>query len=305
MIAATASGGNDAITFLSATAAVGKLPHECDRRQSPRENAQTEPEARRGESLPVTYETVDRTAVVTIERPETRNAVDRTTAEALLDAWRRFEADNQVYVGVLTGAGGTFCSGADLRRFDLVDRPEGAMGMTHLQVSKPTIAAIEGHAVAGGLELALWCDLRVAADDAVLGVFSRRWGVPLIDGGTQRLPRLIGLSRAMDLVLTGRAVPAAEAHTMGLVNRLAPRGGALPAALELAATIASYPQATVRTDRQAMLDGVGRSLDEGLAIERRLGVTVLDVARRGAARFADGAGRHGAGVPAGDDPEAT
>lgn len=244
--------------------------------------------------MSVTYSVADRVAVVTIDRPDVRNAIDRATADALLQAWRRFDDDGAADVGILTGAGGTFCAGADLKAFDLVDRPEGHLGMSRIRVGKPTIAAIEGHAVAGGLELALWCDLRVAATDAVLGCFERRWGVPLIDGGTQRLPRLIGLSRAMDVVLTGRPVTAEEALAMGIVNRLAEPGAALAAARGLAELVASFPQATVRSDRTAMLDGLDRPLAQGLAIERDLGLEVLDVAAEGATRFAEGAGRHGA-----------
>jgi enoyl-CoA hydratase len=244
--------------------------------------------------MSVEYAVDDRVAVVTINRPQVRNAIDLASADALLETWRRFDADDGADVGILTGAGGTFCAGADLRAFDLVDRPEGHLGMSRLRVGKPTLAAIEGHAVAGGLELALWCDLRVAAADAVLGCFERRWGVPLIDGGTQRLPRLIGMSRAMDLVVTGRPVSAAEAHTMGLVNRVVEPGEALTAARELARAIASFPQPTLRSDRMAMLEGLGLPLAEGLAVERRLGLDVLDIAAEGAARFAAGAGRHGA-----------
>jgi enoyl-CoA hydratase len=244
--------------------------------------------------MSVSYTVNDPVAVITIDRPAVRNAIDLATADALLEAWHRFDDDDRAAVGILTGTGGTFCAGADLKSFDLVDRPEGHLGMSRIRVGKPTIAAIEGHAVAGGLELALWCDLRVAAHDAVLGCYERRWGVPLIDGGTQRLPRLIGLSRAMDLVLTGRPIPAGEALAMGLVNRLTEPGAALAAARHLAELIASFPQATLRSDRTAMLDGLDRPLEEGLAIERNLGLEVLDAAAEGAARFAGGAGRHGA-----------
>jgi enoyl-CoA hydratase len=193
-----------------------------------------------------------------------------------------------------------FCAGADLVDFDLVDRPEGHMGFTHLRVGKPTIAAVEGYAVAGGLELALWCDLRVAAEDAVFGCFERRFGVPLVDGGTQRLPRLVGSGRALDMILTGRAVPADEARHIGLVDRMVPNGRARAAAVELAASIARFPQATVRSDRMAVLEGEGRPIEEGLQIEKRWGLGVMDTAIEGAARFAGGAGRHGAGTePAG------
>jgi enoyl-CoA hydratase len=246
--------------------------------------------------MSVAYIVEDRIAVVTVERPEVRNAIDRATADALLEAWRRFDTDGDADVGILTGAGGTFCSGADLTAFDLVDRPEGHLGMSRLVVGKPTIAAVEGHAVAGGLELALWCDLRVAARDSVFGCFERRFGVPLIDGGTQRLPRLIGMSQAMDVVLTGRPVGAEEAERMGFVNRVTEPGQALGVARNLAKLIADFPQETVRTDRRAMLEGSGLPIDQGLAIERALGISVLDVARRGAARFAAGHGRSGAGL---------
>ena len=196
---------------------------------------------------------------VTIDRPELRNAVDRPTAEALAEAFRAFEADQEAAVAVLTGAGGTFCAGADLKAVSsgngnrVAADGDGPMGPTRMRLSKPVIAAIEGHAVAGGLELALWADLRVAATDAVLGVFCRRWGVPLIDGGTVRLPRLIGQSRAMDLVLTGRPVDAAEALDIGLVNRLAEPGGALAAAVRLAGEIAAFPQTCARQDRLSVL----------------------------------------------------
>ena len=200
-------------------------------------------------------------AVITvlIDRPAKRNAVDGPTAAALADAFRAFDADDTAAVAILTGAGGTFCAGADLgaigteRGNRVAPDGDGPMGPTRMALSKPVIAAIEGYAVAGGLELALWCDLRVAAQDAVLGVFCRRWGVPLIDGGTVRLPRLIGESRALDLILTGRPVDAVEAHQIGLVNRLAPAGGALAAARQLAADLARLPQACLRNDRRAVL----------------------------------------------------
>ncbi|HHC08902.1 MAG TPA: crotonase/enoyl-CoA hydratase family protein [Actinobacteria bacterium] len=226
-----------------------------------------------------------RVGVVVIDRPERRNAIDRATADGLLEAWRRLDADPDLQVGILTGAGGTFCSGADLVAFDLVDRPEGWLGISRISVSKPTIAAVEGHCVAGGLELALWCDLRVAAEDAVFGCFERRWGVPLVDGGTQRLPRLVGLGRALDLILTGRPVDADEALRIGLVEYLAAPGTALERALELATAIAEHPQPTVRSDREAVYAGIGRPLGEGLEIERVLGRRVLSVAARGAEAY--------------------
>ncbi|MEV0717296.1 crotonase/enoyl-CoA hydratase family protein [Asanoa sp. NPDC050611] len=198
---------------------------------------------------------------VVLDRPAKRNAVDRPTAAALADAFRAFDADDTAAVAILTGAGGTFCAGADLgaiggeRANRVAPDGDGPMGPTRMALSKPVIAAIEGHAVAGGLELALWCDLRVAADDAVLGVFCRRWGVPLIDGGTVRLPRLIGESRAMDLILTGRPVAATEALEMGLVNRLAKPGEALTGARALAQDLAALPQACLRNDRRAVYAG--------------------------------------------------
>ncbi len=246
--------------------------------------------------MAIDYRLDGNVAVITIDRPERRNAVDRATAEALGAAWRRFDADDEALVGVLTGAGGSFCAGADLKTFDLVDDPDGFLGFTRLDVGKPTIAAVEGHAVAGGLELALWCDLRVAGQSAVFGCFERRFGVPLVDGGTQRLPRLIGMGRAMEMVLTGRPVGAEEALRFGLANRVVPDGRALATAIGIAADIAAFPQPTVRSDRAAMVEGWGHPLGEALAIERRHGLAVMEVAAEGARRFAGGEGRHGAGV---------
>ncbi len=246
--------------------------------------------------MTVRYEQDGPVAVVTIDRPERRNAIDRATAEALGAAWRRFAADEATSVGVLAGAGGTFCAGADLRAFDLVDGPGGFLGMSRLVVAKPTIAAVAGHAVAGGLELALWCDLRVASEDAVFGCFERRWGVPLVDGGTQRLPQVVGLGRALDMILTGRAVGAAEALSMGLANRVVPAGTEVAAAVELAKQLAAFPQATVRSDRAAVYAGLGTPTEDGLAVERTLGTSVLGVAAAGAGRFAAGEGRHGEGL---------
>lgn len=243
--------------------------------------------------MAVHYQRRGPVAIVTIDRPERRNAVDRATANALAAAWHRFESDDHAAVGVLTGAGGAFSAGADLKSFDLVDRPEGFLGFTRDSVDKPTIAAVGGHCVAGGLEMALWCDLRVAGQDAVFGCFERRFGVPLGDGGTQRLPRLVGLGRALDMILTGRAVDAAEAARIGLVDRVVEAGGHLEAAVELAEYIASAPQPTVRADRRAVLEGLGRPLAEGLELERRHALAVLDVAAAGAARFAAGEGRGG------------
>lgn len=242
--------------------------------------------------MSVTYEREGPVAVVTIDRPGRKNAIDLATAEALGAAWRRFDADDAA-VGVLHGAGGVFSAGADLKAFDLEDRPDGFLGFTRMTVSKPTIAAVEGYCVAGGLEMALWCDLRVASAEAVFGCFERRFGVPLVDGGTQRLPQVVGLGRALDMILTGRPVNAPEAQAIGLVNQVVPAGTALDAAVDLGRRIASFPQETVRSDRRAVLDGLGAPLAEGLEIERRHGVEVLDVAARGAARFAGGAGRRG------------
>lgn len=251
--------------------------------------------------MSVRCETDGPVLTVTIDRPDVRNAVDRETAAALADAFRAFDGDDALAVAVLTGAGGTFCAGADLKAVSRGDANrvepdgDGPMGPTRLRLDKPVIAAIEGHAVAGGLELAVWCDLRVAADDAVLGVFCRRWGVPLIDGGTSRLPRLIGHSRAMDLILTGRAVAAEEAHAMGLVNRLAPSGHALRNAQRLAAEIAAFPQVCLRSDRAGALDQWGLDQEGALAAEFRHGLRALEAESvAGATRFADGAGRHGA-----------
>jgi enoyl-CoA hydratase len=240
--------------------------------------------------------------VVTIDRPDVRNAVDRDTAEALADAFRRFDADDGLAVAVLTGAGGTFCAGADLKKVAeggprRALRPGDApMGPTRMLLSKPVIAAVEGHAVAGGLELALWCDLRVAADDAVFGVYCRRWGVPLIDGGTIRLPRLVGHSHALDLILTGRGVSGDEARAMGLANRVVPPGQALAAAVELAHELAGLPPRCLRSDRRSSYEQWGMALDDALAREAELGMEVIrsGETQAGAARFAAGAGRHGA-----------
>ncbi len=237
---------------------------------------------------------------VVIDRPEARNAVDGPTAAALADAFRAFDADDSAAVAVLHGAGGTFCAGADLKAVgtaegnQVTEDGDGPMGPTRLRLGKPVIAAIEGYAVAGGLELALWCDLRVAGGDAVLGVFCRRWGVPLIDGGTVRLPRLIGASRAMDLVLTGRPVDAWEAERMGLVNRVVPAGHALAEAQVLARSLAELPQTCLREDRLSLLEQEGLTEEEALANELRHGlVSLASDAIEGAARFAGGAGRHG------------
>ena len=251
----------------------------------------------------VSIEHDDEVMVVTIDRPEVRNAVDGPTASLLAEAFREMERDDSLAVGVLTGAGGTFCSGADLRgisegRGNRVDRDmamDGPMGPTRMELSKPVLAAVEGHAVAGGLELALWCDLRVAASDATFGVYCRRWGVPLVDGGTVRLPRLVGHSHAMDLILTGRGVSGEEARTMGLANRLVEPGTALAAAIALAHHVASFPQLCMRNDRRSAYEQWPMSLHDALLNETRLGLEVIrsGETREGASRFAAGAGRHG------------
>ncbi len=256
--------------------------------------------------MSVRVERAGAVATVVLSRPEVRNAVDRPTARALADAFRDVEADEAVRAAVLWGAGGTFCAGADLKGFGaghgnrVAPDGDGPMGPTRLRLSKPVIAAVGGHAVAGGLELALWCDLRVADEDAVFGVFCRRWGVPLIDGGTVRLPRLIGAGRAADLILTGRAVPAGEAHEMGLVNRLVPHGRARGAAEELAAQLARFPQACLRSDLASLREQQGLPEDEAMAGELRRGSAVLGEAMAGATAFAAGAGRHGSFDDGGD-----
>jgi enoyl-CoA hydratase len=236
---------------------------------------------------------------VRLSRPERRNAVDGPTAAALADAFRAFDADPDAAVAVLHGEGGVFCAGADLKAIGTAagNRVEaagdGPMGPTRLRLSKPVIAAIAGHAVAGGLELALWCDLRIAEDDAVLGVFCRRWGVPLIDGGTVRLPRLIGTSRAMDLILTGRPIDAAEALAIGLVNRVVGRGEGLAAAQELARSLARFPQSCMREDRLSLLEQEGLDEREAIAVEFEHGLRSLQDVQSGLERFRSGAGRHG------------
>jgi len=243
----------------------------------------------------------DRILTVTINRPDVRNAVDSATAAALATAFKEFEADDALCAAVLTGAGGTFCAGADLRevaegrRATVEENGPGPMGPTWLQLSKPVIAAVEGHAVAGGLELALWCDLRVAARDAVFGVFNRRFGVPLIDLGTVRLPRMIGHGRALDLVLTGRAVSGEEALQMGLVNRLVERGEALAVALELAHTLAAFPQHGLRADRMSVYEQWSLPWEEARRNELKHGLQVLasGESRAGAQRFTSGVGKHG------------
>jgi enoyl-CoA hydratase len=251
----------------------------------------------------VTYERVGAAAVLTIDRPERRNAVDGPTAELLFEGFERFEADDGARVLVLTGAGGVaFCAGADLKALDTfagrLDSPDGPMGFTRRTPSKPAIAAIEGWCLAGGLELALWCDLRIASEGSTLGYPERRWGVPLIDGGTQRLPRVVGLGRALDMILTGRLVPVDEAHAMGLVNEVVARGQALTRALEMAEALAGFPQETMLADRRAAIEGLGMPLADGLALESRAGRAVYEDAQRAAARFAGGEGRGGVGAGA-------
>jgi enoyl-CoA hydratase len=241
------------------------------------------------------YERVGAAAVLTIDRSERRNAIDAAAAEAFRQGLADFEADEGARVLVLTGAGGeAFCAGADLRAMNLdVENPDGPMGPTRLTPAKPAIAAVDGWCLAGGVELALWCDMRIATPQSTFGLFERRWGVPLLDGGTQRLPRVVGMGRALELILTGRPVPAEEAHRIGLVNELIEPGQHLDRALELAEKIAGFPQETMLADRQAAIEGFGQPLSDGLALEAKLGNQVLDVAVRGAARFASGEGRHG------------
>jgi enoyl-CoA hydratase len=251
----------------------------------------------------VRYEREGAAALVTIDREERRNAVDGPTAEALHEAYVRFESEDDARVLVLTGAGGVaFCAGADLKAIETFDgrlmAEGGPMGFTRLTPSKPTIAAISGFALAGGLELALWCDLRIATEDSRLGFPERRWGVPLTDGGTQRLPRVVGLGRALDIILTGRIMDAQEAHAIGLVNELVAPGRHLERALELANNLARFPQRTMLADRRAAIEGLGMPLADGLQLEARAGPEVFEDAVRGAARFAGGEGRGGAGAGA-------
>jgi enoyl-CoA hydratase len=240
---------------------------------------------------------------VILDRPARRNAVDRATAEALADAFRAFEADATAHVAVFFGEGGTFCAGADLKAMAegdpnrVEEDGDGPMGPTRMRLDKPVIAAIAGHAVAGGLELALFCDLRVVEEDAVLGVFCRRFGVPLIDGGTVRLPRLVGLSRALDLILTGRPVGAEEALQMGLANRVVKKGEARAAAEALAHELARFPQACLRSDRRSAYEEASMSFEDALRNELRHGRAVLAEALEGARGFAGGKGRHGAFEP--------
>jgi len=258
----------------------------------------------------VIYEVRGSTAILTIDRPERRNAVDNATAVELLEGVRRFEADDDVSVLVLTGAGEeAFCAGSDLKAMaedasavpeEMIDavasRPEGPMGFTRLTPSKPTIAAISGWCLAGGLELALWCDLRIAAPNARFGCPERRWGVPLIDGGTVRLPRIVGQGRALDLVLTGRIIDVEEAHAWGLVTEVVAAGAHVDRAVEIAAGLAAFPQTTLLSDRRSLIEGMGSSIADALANEAELGLGSVRSGIEGAARFADGEGRGGAGA---------
>jgi enoyl-CoA hydratase len=252
--------------------------------------------------LSVRYEVDGAVVTVTIDRPEVRNAVDSATAAALVECFERFDADEALNVAVLTGAGGTFCAGFDLKELAsgrgdrLSATGQGPMGPTRMQLGKPVIAAIEGFAVAGGLELALWCDLRVAAGDATFGVFNRRFGVPLIDLGTIRLPRIVGQGRALDMILTGRPVSGTEAMAIGLVDRIAPPGMALQSALRLAREISIHPQGALQADRLSVLTQWGLRFTEAVDAEYRGGVDVIrsGESQAGAKRFAEGQGRHGA-----------
>jgi enoyl-CoA hydratase len=263
------------------------------------------------------YERVGAAGVLTITRPERRNAVDADTAAELLDAYQRFESDDEARVLVLTGEGpDAFCAGADLKALTelgadydgddpqaAVDEwmdglPAGPLGFTRLTSTKPTIAAVSGWCLAGGLELALWCDLRISTVSGRFGYPERRWGVPLVDGGTQRLPLIVGMGRALELILTGRIIEAAEAHAWGLVNEVVDDGAHLDRALEIAAALASFPQPTMLSDRAAAIEGAGLPLDAGLALEDRLGRQSVITGVLGAARFAEGEGRGGAGAGA-------
>ncbi|MFL5320049.1 MAG: crotonase/enoyl-CoA hydratase family protein [Myxococcaceae bacterium] len=251
--------------------------------------------------MPVRTERRGNIYVVTLDRPEAKNAVDGPTADEIHAAFLEFEADGKLSVAVLHGANGIFCAGADLKSIGTDRQPKltaegnAPMGFSRLTLSKPVIGAVEGYAVAGGFELAMWCDLRVAAKDAVFGIFCRRWGVPLLDGGTIRLTRMIGMSRAMDLILTGRGVSGEEALQMGVANRIVEKGKALEAALELAGQLTAFPQQCMRSDRLAIIENIGLPLDEAHANEFRRGMNVINSGETlaGAQKFAGGAGRHG------------
>jgi enoyl-CoA hydratase len=252
-------------------------------------------------SEPVRYERAGAAAVLTIDRQDRRNAVDGPTAERLRDGYRRFVDDDEARVLVLTGAGDVaFCAGADLKAIDTfgprLGAPEGPLGFTRLTPPKPTIAAISGWCLAGGFELALWCDLRIATEGSTLGFPERRWGVPLIDGGTQRLPRIVGLGRALDLILSGRMVHSDEALGMGLLTEVVAPGRHVERALEYAEALAAFPQVTMLADRRAAIEGFGLPLDAALAIEAKAGLETFGVAAEGAARFAAGEGRGGEGA---------
>jgi enoyl-CoA hydratase len=251
----------------------------------------------------VSYERRGAAALITIDRPHRRNAVDGMTAEALHDAYQRFESDEEARVLIVTGAGGvSFCAGADLKATETMAgrlmSQEGPMGFTRLTATKPTIAAISGFCLAGGLEIALWCDLRIATPSSRLGYPERRWGVPLIDGGTQRLPRIVGLGRALDLIVTGRIIDAEEAMGMGLLTEIVPEGQHLSRALEMAENIAAFPQPTMLADRMAAIEGFGMPLADALALEASSGPEVFEDGARGAQRFAAGEGRGGIGAGA-------
>ncbi len=252
---------------------------------------------------PVTYERRGAAAILTIDRQERRNAVDGPTAELLGAGFERFEAEDDARAMVVTGAGEVaFCAGADLKAIESfgprLELPGGPLGFTRRTSSKPTIAAISGWCLAGGLELALWCDLRLAAEGSTLGFPERRWGVPLVDGGTQRLPRVVGLGRALDMILSGRMVSVEEAHAMGLVNEITPAGKHLERALEYAEALATFPQETMLADRHAAIHGIGMTFAEGLKLEAESSAKTQEVAWRGAGRFAGGEGRGGAGAGA-------
>jgi enoyl-CoA hydratase len=253
--------------------------------------------------MSVTYEHRGTAAVLTIDRPERRNAVDGPTADLLEQAYERFVDDDEARVLILTGAGDlAFCAGADLKAIDTFEprlmSDGGPLGFTRRISPKPTIAAISGWALAGGMELALWCDLRIAAEGSTLGFTERRFGVPLIDGGTQRLPRIVGLGRALDLILTGRLVHAEEALAMGLLTEIVPRERHLIRAIEIADALANFPQETMLADRRAAIEGIGMTFEEGLRFESAAALEVFEAAQRGAARFAAGEGRGGAGAGA-------
>jgi enoyl-CoA hydratase len=250
---------------------------------------------------PVTYARHGAAALITIDRQERRNAIDGPTAVLIAEAYDHFVADDDARVLVLTGAGGvSFCAGADLKAIESfgprMDDPRGPLGISRVISPKPTIAAISGWCLAGGLELALWCDLRIATENSALGFPERRFGVPLVDGGTQRMPRIIGLGRALDLILTGRIVDAGEALAMGLVNELVPAGRHVERAFEIAEALARFPQDTMLADRRAAIEGIGLTFEEGLALEAENGAATLATALAGAARFSGGEGRGGAGA---------